>query len=439
MQLLEEAIPDHISHHDEYLARLAENRLAGLVLGDSSLHPYYSGRSILNIPASVCRWLGASEFAGAPLDDQLTAALGSEFRRIILILMDGLAFQRLCRWMKDGTAPIWQTLADRGILAPITSISPSTTSAALTTLWSGRSAAEHGITGYEMWMKEYGIVANTILQMPITFKSDLGALERAGFRPEDYLASTTLGSHLDVNGVRSYAFQNHGIADSGLSRMLFKKVQTNAFSTAADLWINMRRLLDEKKHEKFFAWVYWGEVDYFSHFYGPDDERTAAEFGLFSHAMQSFFLNPISASARQGTLLILTADHGMITTPPDDHYDLRNHPGLLRRLHLNPTGEHRLAFLYVRPGQIEAVREYIERTWPNQFVVLDSHYAVDRGLFGPGEPHPNLLERVGDLIVIARQGAYLWWANKENRMLGRHGGLEADEMVVPFLAVRLEP
>jgi hypothetical protein len=127
----------------------------------------------------------------------------------------------------------------------------------------------------------------------------------------------------------------------------------------------------------------------------------------------------------------------MITTATDGLYDLRNHPEFLRCLHLPPTGENRLAYLYLRPGYTEAARQYLESAWPGQFDVLDSTQAVEAGLFGPGTPHPNLFERVGDYIVVARGNAYLWWANKDNRMLGRHGGLHSEEMLVPFLATSL--
>jgi len=423
---------------DAQLARRAQTRLEGLNLGEGSIHPNYGGGSALNLPASICRWLEVPEIHAPALEDELHAAAGERFTHVILVLMDGLAYRRLRSWMQADRAKVWQRLADAGALAAITSITPSTTAAALTSLWTGRSANEHGITGYEMWLKEYGIVANTILHMPITFKSDLGALERTGFEPEKFVPFTTLGTHLHAHGVECYGLQNHSIADSGLSRMLLKDVQARSFSTAADLWINLRHLLEEKADQRLYAWVYWGELDFFSHFYGPDDERSAAEFDLFSQAMQALFLDQLSAAARKDTLLILTADHGMIATPPDARYDLRQHPDLTRRLHLMPTGENRLAYFYVQPGQIEAVREYIARNWLNQFILLDSRYAVEQGLFGPGAAHPRLLERVGDLIAAAQGDAYFWWADKENRMSGRHGGVHPDEMLVPLLLGRLE-
>ncbi len=408
-----------------------------LPLKDGLVYPDYNGRSILNIPSSLCHWFAVPGLGAGALDQSILARLGERYRHVILVLMDALALHRLQRWMQQGALPVWSELAARGFLEPLTSVSPSTTSSALTTLWTGRSPTEHAITGYEMWMKEYGIVANTVLHMPITFKSDLGALERAGFDPEKFLPFLTLGTHLKSHGVQAYGLQQHAIAHSGLSRMLLKDVEMNAFSTPADLWINLRHLLEQKASERLYAWVYWGELDFISHFYGPDDERSAAEFALFSQAMQSLFLDRLSAAARQDTLLILTADHGMITTRKDERYNLRNHPAFLSHLHITPTGENRLAYLYVRPGRTEAVKNYIEEAWPGQFDLLEAAQAIEAGLFGPGSAHPGLSERVGDYILVARGEAYLWWANKENRMSGRHGGLHSEEMLVPFLAAPL--
>ncbi len=422
----------------ELLPRLTKYHLPGLELGAGLVHPNYAGFSILNIPASICRWMGVPQIGAVPLASEVCGPFTqTEYRRVILILMDALALERLQRWMADGTSPIWGELLNQGRLAPLTSITPSTTSAALTTLWSGRSPTEHGLTGYEMWFKEYGMVGNTITHAPASIRGDAGGLERAGFKPEEALAFPLLGSHLAENGVQPLALQHASIVHSGLSRTFLKQVRVNRYHTAADLWVNLRSVIAQNPLQRLYAHVYWSEVDTLSHSYGPDDERTAAEFGQFSAAFKRLFLDHLNPTISGNTLLILTADHGAISTIPDPYYDLRNHPNLTRRLHLLPTGENRLAYLYIKPGQSEAVREYFERTWPNQFALVDSAYAVASGLFGPGEPHPALLDRVGDLIAIAKGNAYLWWANRENLTYGRHGGLSAQEMLVPFLIVSL--
>jgi hypothetical protein len=136
--------------------------------------------------------------------------------------------------------------------------------------------------------------------------------------------------------------------------------------------------------------------------------------------------------------VILTADHGQINTPQKpDYLLLENHPDLNAMLHMRPTGENRLISLFPRSGQLQAVKDYFDTVWPEQFVYFSAKQAVESGLFGPGPAHPRLRDRLGDLIAAARGDAYLWWGDKENRLYGRHGGLHSDEMLVPFLAVRL--
>jgi hypothetical protein len=423
---------------EQLLADLHQPRLPGLGLTEGLVSPAYQGQSILNVPASVSNLLGAGEFGSPALRSEILDALGSGYRNVILVLVDGLGYLRLQRWLGLETFGVWRQLAERGSLTPLTSISPSTTSAALTSLWTGQPAAAHGIAGYELWLKEYGVVANMITHKPFSFEEQTGSLMHAGFAPRDFVGLPTLGEHLASGGVASHAFQHRAILNSGLSDIFFSEVQRHGFANETELWGGVRQLLETKTDEKKFVWVYWDKVDALSHMDGPDAPTVQAAFAAFSAAFHSEFASVLSQAVRQDSLLILMADHGQMATPDNPHYDLRNHPNLNRRLHIKPTGENRLAFLYVRPGQIEAVREYIERSWPRQFQLFDSHYALHEGLFGPGEAHPRMAERIGDMVVAARGSAYLWWGDKPNPLLGRHGGLTPEEMLVPFLAARLD-
>lgn len=429
-------MPDLI---EQMLPKLRARRLPGLDLGSSFISPAYDGASILNLPSTICHIFNVPDFGAPPLmDDYLGPLAGGEIRRVILLLMDALSLAGMRRWMQVGPGKVWRALADEGLLAPITSLSPSTTTACLTSLWTGRSPAEHGIAGYELWLKEYGIVANMISHAPMSYEGEVNSLSKAGFDPHNFLSLPTLGSHLKAHGVDTYSFQHRSLLGTGISRMLLQDVDVRSFFTSADLWVNLAHLLETGIRQPQHIWIYYGQIDGFSHLYGPEDERTAAEFTAFSFAFQRFFNEHISSGSHRGdTLLILTADHGQVATRRDPHYDLRGHPGLTRRLHILPTGENRFAYLFIQPGQTEAVREYIERTWPNQFTLLDPLYALNAGLFGPGQPHPRIYERLGDLLVIARGDAYLWWADKENYLTGRHGSLTPDEMLVPLLMARI--
>jgi hypothetical protein len=153
--------------------------------------------------------------------------------------------------------------------------------------------------------------------------------------------------------------------------------------------------------------------------------------------MVDLFVQPLERSAGRGVLLLLMSDHGQVATAIEPRYHLSEHPNLAYRLHISPTGEARLPYLYLKPGQAEAVAEYISRKWPGAFTKLDSGDALRAGLFGPGTPCAQAASRLGDAVLVSHGPAYLWWADKPDTLLGRHGSLTADEMLVPLLATRL--
>lgn len=405
-------------------------------LQDLSL-PNYRGGSIVNIPDSICRWLDIPTLGIGPLEDEILSAAAGPYKRVLLVIIDAVSYGHFLRWTREESAPFWQGILEAGNLTGITSISPSTTCAAMTSLWTGQTAARHGVAGYEMWMKEYNMSVNMIVHGPTTFQQGGGLLSRAGFDPAAFLPLPTLGTHLQAHDIPSHAFQHYSILNSGLSRTFLHDVELHGINTPADMWISLHQLLESRPRQRMYVTAYWGAVDSYFHRFGPGDVRAAAEFKEFTRQMYDYFLKTLSPEARQDTLLLLTADHGQIKTTRNPDYELKNHPELAEMLHITPTGENRLAYLHVQPGKLDPVRQYIADHWPNEFYCRPSRELTRAGLFGPGPYHPRWPSRVGDLTLIARDDAFLWWPRDENDQRGRHGGLSEVEMTVPFLSLPL--
>jgi hypothetical protein len=323
------------------------------------------------------------------------------------------------------------------ILTPLTSVVPSTTSSALTTLWTGSSPAEHGFLGYELFLKEVGMVTNMVTFSPMYLGAPVDLLASAGIQPEEMLPGRKLGEHLKGVGVEVHAFIEQALARSPLSRMHFEQVDVHGYTGLPDLWASVAELMQSPAGGGRFIWVYFGTVDALGHRFGPASRQAHAAFQAIMQSVGKFLSEDLESAGKDGTLLLLLADHGQIHTPDDPRFDLAHHSSLTRRLHMLPTGEHRLAYFHVQPAQGEAVREYIQRTWPGSFRLIPSSYALHKELFGPGKPGGRSLDRMGDWIAVASQEAYLWWAPGENKLRGRHGGVTRQEMLVPLLAARL--
>lgn len=399
--------------------------------------PAYHGRSILNIPSSISRLFGIPPIHSSALDDEILSPSDGGIKRVIFILVDALAVHRFNNWFLDGELLLWRNLLKSGSVSEITSIAPSTTCAALTTLWTGHSTAEHGVAGYELWLKQYGLVANMITHAPMSYRNGDAALEKAGFNAETVLQVPKLGEYLEQHGVTTCAFQPYTIANSGLSKTFMHGAEIHPFGTEAECWVNMRKLIEERREDKLLLWTYRGQYDHLSHVYGPDDERSELFLRNFSDSLEYDLINRLSPELKKGTLLILTADHGQINVPKNPDFHLVNHPEFLNCLHINPTGEGRLTYLHLKPGKESTVRDYVEATWPGQFILHKSADLLNSGFFGPGEPMMDIHNRLGDFTMIAKGTSYLWWADEEMPLSGRHGGLTAEEMLVPFFAVRL--
>lgn len=423
------------------LPLLEAHRLPELDIGENIIYPHYKGYSICNLPSSICNWLGVPPFDTPLLSKTLLDTSSVSIKNVVLIIIDGLGFDWFLRFCKSGDENFpgiyaWDYILSEGTLAPLTSVVPSTTSTALTTLWTGCTPLEHGILGYEIWLKEYGILANMITHTPVSYIGDVGGLVKAGFHPDNFLPVSTMGHHLAAYGIQSYAFLHHSIANSGLSAMHLLETNVIPYQNLSDLWVTLYNLLNTKRSTSSYTYIYYADIDSLSHRFGPDDERVFLEFSSFSLLLQRF-IKKLHKKKCRDTLIIVTADHGFIPTSTNSNYELINHPRLLENLVMVPSGENRLPYLFVRNGQELFVQAYIQKTWHGEFQIMPVEKVLNSGLFGDGIISSAIKSRLGDFIVFPRQNAYWWWANKENTLLGRHGGLSHQEMLVPLIKIVL--
>lgn len=400
--------------------------------------PHYEGLSIANLPATIAAMLGA-DLPGAlpPLPPELWTDWTPGLRHVVLVVLDALGYRMLQRMWAAGEGQVLSNLSGAGKLVPLTSVFPSTTDAALVSLRTGCPPAQHGWLAYTMYLRELGIAANAILLCPMwTRQSDL--LVEWGLDPENLISVPTLAERLNNGGVTTGAVLSNHFRNSGFTKMLYRGVsRMRGHLHASDLWGQTRHMVTEMRGQRSLLTVYWSGIDTLAHAYGPNSDLLGAEFRSVCHLLAREFLAPLSTKDREGTLLLVTADHGQIHIPATHILSAQEDPELSQHLFLPIVGESRAAFVYPRAGRADAVRQYLQEAFPGWFTVVESMKALDAGLMGM-PIHDETSARAGELLVLPNGNHALQHFRPNASLIGRHGGLTAEEMLVPLIGTRLE-
>ncbi len=404
---------------------------------DEFVLPRYDGRSIANVPAAIAAILD-TPFAGLPpLEEALWRPAADGAKRVVLLIIDALGWNLLQLMQADLEA----VLGRAAVTGQITSIFPSTTVAALSSLWTGAAPAQHGMVGFQLFFPEYAAAGQMISFTPV-FRKFPDALVDAGLEPEKFLQWPGMAEQLAAGGVPTYAVKGRGIVDTALSKMHGRGVAASyGVFTFSDLLVQMTALLEEKAGERLYLSAYWPTIDTLSHFYSWDGTAVKAELRSLFHQIKTEFLDRLTAVARQDTVFFIVADHGQVPYISEQRIPLTTHPRLEEMLLMRPLGGARELYLYARQGQAAHVAQYINEELGGAFFALPTEEALVAGLFGPEPFAPQTRQRLGDVIAIARQG-HIMYTPAEQKMADEfkagHGGLSAAEMEVPWLGFRLD-
>jgi hypothetical protein len=425
----------------EFEKIIRHHRLTGLehcLHGEELILPHYGGYSIANLPATVAGLLGRElEGAEPPLPDCAWGDLVGGVRNVIVIILDAVGYSHFQRLVDDEDT-VFSQLACQGTFVPLTSVFPSTTMAAMSSLWSGRTPGDHGFLGRSLFLPELGVLADMI-RLTLASYGRPGALLEWGWVPEEFLAVPDLAQRLEEQGVSTVAHLYAAFVGSGLARLFLRNVSTViGYVGHSDMWANLRESLAQQPEQPKFVNVYWSATDDIAHTYGPEDERCQAALRQIARSFDEVFWARLPDAARQGTVLIVTSDHGQVETPPERAVHLSDHPALQQMLLLPPAAEPRASWLYVRRGQAEPLRAYVDEHLADRFLLLDMDRAVAAGLFGRTDLPDESRVRLGDMLLLARDDSRLIPEGKSAEDRGEHGGLRPEEMLVPLLMARLD-
>jgi predicted AlkP superfamily pyrophosphatase or phosphodiesterase len=362
--------------------------------------------------------------------------LDGKINRVVLLLLDSFGWHLFKQEEKE----LEWFLNEAAVTGKITSVFPSTTVAALSSIWTGFAPSQHGMVGLNIFFPDQAVLGQLLSFSP-SFRRFPNSLIEAGVEPENFLDVPGFGQQLAASGIQTYTLKGHNIVDSALSRMLGRGVaRENGIVTSADLFVQIRDFLEESAGKPLYINAYWPAIDTLSHIQGPESSSVSAELHTVLNQLKKELFDSLSSEARKGTVLLITGDHGQILAPPSQNLLIEDYPKINDLLLMRSSGEPRTPYLYARQGMRQQLVTFLRENFDTSMVVFESEKAFESGLLGPPPHSPAAIRRVGDVLVAMRQG-YVWLYSDElerpNFFKGRHGGMTATEMEVPWLGYKL--
>ncbi|MHB8466866.1 MAG: alkaline phosphatase family protein [Acidimicrobiales bacterium] len=323
--------------------------------------------------------------------------------QVALLVLDGLGWEQL-RARAD-LAPTLTSMTG----GPITSVAPTTTATALTSITTGLPPAAHEVVGYRVR------VGDTSVLNVLRWRTAAG--DATDIVPGEFQAQPVFGGSAPPVVTRA-EFEPTGFTHAHLPG-----VRLHGWRLGSSIPVIVGELL---RAGEPFVYAYYDGIDKVAHDRG---------FGAYYDAELATvdrLVADIASRLPDGAALVVTADHGQVAVG-DAVIALA--PDVLAATRL-VSGEGRFRWLHACPGEHEllakrAHAEYDDVAWVRTVDELEGE-----GWFG-GPLTAAGRSRLGDVALIAhRPVAFSDPADTgESTLRCRHGSATSAEMLVPLLAV----
>jgi hypothetical protein len=362
--------------------------------------PEYQGANVRGIIPAL---LGPSQWYTSLPDWMPEPVTGSD--SVVLLVLDGLGWDQLNE--RSEYAPTLMSMVGRAI----TTVAPTTTATALSSITTGLAPAEHGILGYRMLLS--GEVINTLRWCVDNVD------RRRVHRPADIQPYPGfMGREVPVVG--PYELQGSAFTEAHMSGC-----RSVGWRSASSIPVEVGALVRSGER---FVYAYYAGIDKVSH------ERGLGEYYLSELRTVDRLVGDILEALPSDTTLLITADHGQVHVGDNIVYPSDR---LLSMVHLQ-SGEGRFRWLHARRGAEHDLLAAAQAEFGHQAWVVSKQQVLDEGWFGP-QMAPPLIGRLGDVALVPFEPVSFHDPDDTGpyELISRHGSLTSAEVYVPLLAQRV--
>jgi hypothetical protein len=365
----------------------------------SPIIPQYHGP---NVRGLIPAFLGPR---GAARPDWIPAVAAAA-QQVVLLVIDGLGWEQL--QARHHLAPTMAAMSAASGRA-ITTVAPTTTATALTSITTGLTPGEHGLIGYRI------DVGGDVLNV-LRWHTDGPGDARRIHEPK------RLQPFEPFMGERVPVVSKADLERSSFSAAHLRGCVPAGWRVPSSLPISVGEQLRAGER---FVYAYYDGVDKIAHErgFGPYyDAEVAAADHLVAEVLEVL---------PSGAALVVTADHGQVHV--GDRIVVPS-SGVQRLVH-HSSGEGRFRWLHARPGAAAELAAAAAEAHGDVAWIVTREQTIDEQWFGP-VVSPPVQARLGDVALVARDDVSFHDDADSGpyELVCRHGSLTAAEVYVPLIA-----
>lgn len=375
-------------------------------------YPDYNN-SILNLVTSFLKHykVETNHTSLKILDDRLL----KNHKNIVFIILDGMGEHILENISPNG-------FFRRNEMQCITSVYPSTTTAALTTYYSGKPPYESGWVAWSQYFKEYGRAIDMLSHKESYLKEDISKAKINVF--EEVVNYKSIFDRIEEASPEVKAYE---IVPDYSDRRSKRSLRANNIDEICE---HIKLICSNKS--KNFILAYSDNPDGLLHKYGCSSDE-AKEMVLDTENKIEKLRNELD----DDTIIVICADHGHKDI--NKSYDLLEYPEIQDCLIMPPSLESRTIAFWVKRGREKEFEELFNKEFSNEFMLLKKEEVLDKQLLGFGEKHKKIDDFIGDYLAISISDSMIrlqtYLADGKPIKKSTHCGLTVDEMEVPLIVI----
>jgi predicted AlkP superfamily pyrophosphatase or phosphodiesterase len=338
--------------------------------------------------------------------------------KTIFLVVDGLGYNLVEDMLNGPNA----SLVNQAHMEKISTLFPSTTVLILNSLESGLTPAEHGLIGWDVYYKEFGVVITP-------YRDSIAFSRRASLSQEgmaSVLAKPTILEKAAHKGSISIVYP-----DDIKNIRTIENSRNVSYHTSADLMVKLKKIVE--KGDEWFVYAYYPSIDHLEHKNGYSSE--SVKQGVLSLFRD---LNQILAShlKKSGYNLVITSDHGQIEAKKK--IIIKSGDEIMRYISMPPWGDSRVMCLSALPGKEDSLTRFFERKYGNDALLVESDSLIHSGIFGKRAVSDRLRHRFGTHMILMKDNGiikYQYPLEKPRKFDNRgfHSGMSELEMKIPLL------